>query len=155
MERRSASGHFGFESDPENEQKKRSEKRRADKMPEPEDFIEFGLIPEFVGRLPVVAKLNDLTEDDLVHILTKPRNALIKQREKLFAMEGITLQFEDDAIRAIAREALSRKTGARGLRAIVEELTLDLMYDFGVSKKKGTKKTITITAEDVRKRFIG
>lgn len=155
MERRSTSGHFGFESDPENEQKKRSEKRRADKMPEPEDFIEFGLIPEFVGRLPVVAKLNDLTEDDLVHILTKPRNALIKQREKLFAMEGITLQFEDDAIRAIAREALSRKTGARGLRAIVEELTLDLMYDFGVSKKKGTKKTITITAEDVRKRFIG
>ena len=70
-------------------------------------------------------------------------------------MEGITLQFEDEAIRAIAREALSRKTGARGLRAIVEELTLDLMYDFGVSKKKGTKKTITITAEDVRKRFIG
>lgn len=155
MERRSASGHFGFESDPENEQKKRSEKRRTDKMPEPEDFIEFGLIPEFVGRLPVVAKLNDLTEDDLVHILTKPRNALIKQREKLFAMEGIALQFEDEAIRAIAREALSRKTGARGLRAIVEELTLDLMYDFGVSKKKGSKKTITITAEDVRKRFIG
>ncbi|WP_140908462.1 ATP-dependent Clp protease ATP-binding subunit ClpX [Cognatiluteimonas lumbrici] len=96
---------------------------------EPEDLIKFGLIPEFVGRLPVVATLEELDEAALVKILSEPRNAITKQFRKLFDMEGVELEFRPDALAAIARKALKRKTGARGLRTIVESVLLDTMYD--------------------------
>jgi len=96
---------------------------------EPEDLIKFGLIPEFVGRLPVVATLEELDEDALVQILTEPKNALTKQYEKLFEMEGCEIEFRDDALRSVARKAMERKTGARGLRTILEQVLLDTMYD--------------------------
>ena len=96
---------------------------------EPEDLIKFGLIPEFVGRLPVVATLEELDEPALIKILTEPRNAISKQFKKLFEMEGVELEFRPDALAAIARKALKRKTGARGLRTIVESVLLDTMYD--------------------------
>jgi ATP-dependent Clp protease ATP-binding subunit ClpX len=96
---------------------------------EPEDLIKYGLIPEFVGRLPVVATLEELDEDALVQILTEPKNALTKQYEKLFAMEGCEIEFRDDALKAVARKAMDRKTGARGLRTILEQVLLDIMYD--------------------------
>jgi len=96
---------------------------------EPEDLIKFGLIPEFVGRLPVVATLEELDEGALVKILTEPKNAISKQFKKLFEMEGVELEFRQDALVAIARKALKRKTGARGLRTIVESVLLDTMYE--------------------------
>jgi len=96
---------------------------------EPQDLIKFGLIPEFVGRLPVVATLEELDENALVQILTEPKNALTKQYEKLFDMEGCEIEFRDDALRAVARKAMERKTGARGLRTILEQVLLDTMYD--------------------------
>ncbi|MDA0782180.1 MAG: ATP-dependent Clp protease ATP-binding subunit ClpX [Rickettsiales bacterium] len=108
------------------------EKRRVGEILQnlqPEDLVKFGLIPEFVGRLPVVATLNDLDEGALVEILTTPKNALIKQYQKLFEMENVKLEFKDDALDAIAKRAIERKTGARGLRAILEDILLDLMYD--------------------------
>ncbi|OVE80155.1 ATP-dependent protease ATP-binding subunit ClpX [bacterium J17] len=95
----------------------------------PEDLLKFGLIPEFVGRLPVVASLEELTEDALVAILSEPKNALVKQYQRLFDMESVRLKFTDEALKAIARQALERKLGARGLRAILEELMLELMYE--------------------------
>jgi len=94
-----------------------------------EDLLHFGLIPEFVGRLPVVATLNELNEEALIAILTQPKNALIKQYQKLFEFEGVHLRFTDGALRAVARQALKRKSGARGLRSILENVMLDLMYD--------------------------
>jgi ATP-dependent Clp protease ATP-binding subunit ClpX len=96
---------------------------------ETEDLLRFGMIPEFIGRVPVIASLGELDEEALVDILTKPRNALIKQYQRLFEMEGVILKFTDDALKAVAKEAISRKTGARGLRAILEEVMLDVMYD--------------------------
>ena len=99
------------------------------KQVEPEDLLKFGLIPEFVGRLPVVATLVDLDEDALVDILMKPKNALVKQYQRLFEMESVKLTFSDDALRAISRKAIKRKTGARGLRSIMEGNLLDTMFD--------------------------
>jgi ATP-dependent Clp protease ATP-binding subunit ClpX len=96
---------------------------------EPEDLLKFGLIPEFVGRLPVIATLEDLSIDALVDILTKPKNALVKQYGRLFEMEDVQLTFSEDALRQIALKALARKTGARGLRSIMESILLDTMYD--------------------------
>ncbi len=96
---------------------------------EPEDLIKYGLIPEFVGRLPVVATLTELDESALVRILTEPKNAITKQFSKLFEMEGSELEFRDEALRAVARKAMERKTGARGLRTILEHILLDTMYD--------------------------
>jgi ATP-dependent Clp protease ATP-binding subunit ClpX len=96
---------------------------------QPEDLIKFGLIPEFVGRLPVIATLNELTEDELVSILTEPKNALAKQYKKLFQLEDVNLRFTDGALRTIAKEALKRKSGARGLRSIMENIMLDIMYE--------------------------
>ncbi len=96
---------------------------------EPEDLLKFGLIPEFVGRLPVIATLEDLEESALVQILTTPKNALVKQYKRLFDMENVKLTFTDDALNAISRKAFSRKTGARGLRSIMEGILLDTMYD--------------------------
>jgi ATP-dependent Clp protease ATP-binding subunit ClpX len=96
---------------------------------EPEDLLKFGLIPEFVGRLPVVATLEDLDEEALIQILTEPKNALVKQFQRLFEMEGVKLTIPDDALRSIARKAIERKTGARGLRSIMEAILLDTMFD--------------------------
>jgi len=96
---------------------------------EPEDLIKFGLIPEFVGRLPVVATLEELDEEALVSILTEPKNALTKQYAKLFEMEGVEIEFREDALRSVARKAMARKTGARGLRTILEHVLLDTMYE--------------------------
>ncbi len=99
------------------------------KMVEPEDLIKYGLIPEFVGRLPVIATLEELDEKALIKILTEPKNALVKQFQKLFKMEGAELEFREEALNAIAKRALKRKTGARGLRSIIEHALLDIMYE--------------------------
>ena len=96
---------------------------------QPEDLLKYGLIPEFIGRLPVVATLNDLDEEALVRILTEPKNALVKQYQKIFELEKVQLRFTKGALRAIARAAMAKKTGARGLRAIMEEIMLDIMYE--------------------------
>jgi len=96
---------------------------------EPEDLLKFGLIPEFVGRLPIVATLEDLDEEALVKILTEPKNALVKQYQRLFEMEDVRLDFAEDALNAIARRAIARKTGARGLRSILEAILLESMFD--------------------------
>ena len=96
---------------------------------EPEDLLKFGLIPEFIGRLPVVATLEDLDEQALVEILTKPKNALVKQYGRLFEMEGVKLSFTDDALRSVATRAIARRTGARGLRSIMESILLHTMFD--------------------------
>jgi len=118
----------------------KSEKRVSEmfREVEPEDLIKFGLIPELVGRLPVVATLGELTEDALVQILTEPKNALLKQYQKLFAMDGVELEIRPSALSAISRKALARKTGARGLRSIMEHALIDTMFDLptldGVAK---------------------
>src|SRR5206468_5535371 len=96
---------------------------------EPEDLIKYGLIPEFVGRLPVVAVLDELDAGALVKILTEPKNALVKQYQKLLAMEGVELEYREHALQAIAKRALERRTGARGLRSIIEHALLDIMFD--------------------------
>ena len=94
-----------------------------------DDILEFGLIPELVGRLPVISSLTPLDTDALVRVLTEPKNALVKQYQRLFAMENADLQFSEEALQAIARKAQVKETGARGLRSIVEEVMLDIMYD--------------------------
>lgn len=112
----------------------------------PEDLLQFGLIPEFIGRLPILTALERLTEDDLVRILTEPKNALVKQYQRLIALDGAELDFNDDALRAIAQEALARNTGARGLRSIIEDTMRDIMYD--IPSREDVKKVI-ITRETV------
>ena len=118
----------------------KSEKRAADVFAsaEPEDLIKFGLIPELVGRLPVVATLGELTEEAMIQILTEPKNALVKQYQKLFAMDGVELEIRPSALAAISRKALARKTGARGLRSILEHALIDTMFELpaldGVAK---------------------
>ena len=94
----------------------------------PQDFIKFGLIPEFIGRVPVTVSLDSLDRDALVRILTEPKNSLVRQYQKLFELDGVTLHFDQDAIEAIADRAMERQTGARGLRAIMEDVMMDLMY---------------------------
>ncbi|MEQ1882463.1 MAG: AAA family ATPase, partial [Burkholderiales bacterium] len=96
---------------------------------EPEDLIKYGLIPEFVGRLPVVATLDELDELALIQILTEPKNALLKQYQRMFLMEGVELEMRPDALKALASKALARRTGARGLRSILEHVLLEIMYD--------------------------
>lgn len=112
----------------------------------PEDLLKYGLIPEFVGRLPVIVTLDALDENALVRILTEPKNALVKQYEKLFELDGVALEFNHDALKAVAEEALKRNTGARGLRAILEEVMLEVMYDVpsrsDIAKCIVTKETI-------------
>jgi ATP-dependent Clp protease ATP-binding subunit ClpX len=127
------------------------EKRAADvlKQLEPDDLVKFGMIPEFIGRVPVAAVLEPLDEETLMAILTEPRNALVKQYQKLLKMDNVQLDFKPDAIRAIAQEAYRRKTGARALRGIVEELMLDVMYE--LPSRKDVARC-TITKEMVEKR---
>ncbi|MCE7915344.1 MAG: ATP-dependent Clp protease ATP-binding subunit ClpX [Nitrosomonas sp. PRO4] len=125
---RTEKGGIGFGADVKSHAKKDTNKILQ--QVEPEDLVKFGLIPEFVGRLPVVATLEELNEAALIQILTEPRNALVKQYWKMFNMEGgVDLEFREPALKAIAKRALIRKTGARGLRSILEEILLDIMYD--------------------------
>jgi ATP-dependent Clp protease ATP-binding subunit ClpX len=118
---------------------------------QPQDLIRFGLIPEFVGRLPVVGVLDDLDENVLIEILTKPRNAIVRQYQRLFEFENVRLRFSEDALRSIAQEAMARKVGARGLRMILEELMLDLMYHLPSQKKV---KEFEVSKEMVEKRDV-
>jgi ATP-dependent Clp protease ATP-binding subunit ClpX len=118
---------------------------------QPEDLIKFGLIPEFVGRLPVVGVLEELDEAALIEILTRPKNAIVKQYQRLFEFENVRLKFSEDALRAVARQAMVRKVGARGLRMILEELMLDLMYHLPSQKKV---KEFEVTREMVEKRNV-
>jgi len=120
-------------------------------LAQPMDLIKFGLIPEFIGRLPVMGVLSDLDEAALVEILTRPRNAIVKQYQRLFEFENVKLRFSEDALTAIAREALNRKVGARGLRMILEELMLDLMYQLPGQKKI---KEFEVTREMVEQRNV-
>ncbi|WFB35621.1 ATP-dependent Clp protease ATP-binding subunit ClpX [Kiritimatiellota bacterium B12222] len=125
----------------------------SDTVVDPHDLVKFGLIPEFVGRLPVVAVLNELSEKDLIHILTQPRNAMVKQYAKLLSMDGVDLSFTDTALAEIARVAYKRGTGARGLRAILERVMLDIMYD--TPAQKGEKDAYRITKPMVQSRLAG
>ena len=125
---RANKGGIGFSAEVRSKEQVKSLSEALEGV-EPEDLIKYGLIPEFVGRLPVVATLNELDEDALVRILTEPRNALTKQYGKLFEMESVELDFREEALRAMARKAMERNTGARGLRSIMEGVLLDIMYD--------------------------
>ena len=115
----------------------------------PEDLVKFGLIPEFTGRLPVITAMKDLTEDDLVRVLTEPKNSLVKQYRKLLSMDGVDLRFEDEALAELAGMALRRKTGARGLRAEMERLMTDIMYE---SPGNARMKKVTVTAAMIREK---
>ncbi|KPJ79361.1 MAG: ATP-dependent Clp protease ATP-binding subunit ClpX [Gammaproteobacteria bacterium SG8_30] len=128
IEQRSSRGGIGFAAEVKSA-KERPHGTDVFKDVEPEDLIKYGLIPEFVGRLPVVATLEELDEQALITILTQPRNALTKQYGRLFDMEGVDLEFRDDGLLAVAKKAMERKTGARGLRTILENVLLDIMYD--------------------------
>ena len=125
---RSEKGGIGFSA---RVKSKDSQKNVGDtlKEVEPEDLVKYGLIPEFVGRLPVIATLDELDEDALIQILTEPKNSLVKQYQRLFDMESVELDFREDALRAVATKAMERKTGARGLRSIMESVLLDIMYE--------------------------
>jgi ATP-dependent Clp protease ATP-binding subunit ClpX len=127
ISRRGKGSAMGFGADVRSEEDQRIGDVLA--VLEPEDLLKFGLIPEFVGSLPVVATLRDLDEDALITILTKPKNALVKQYQRLFEMESVKLSFTEDALSAIARKAVTRKTGARGLRSILEDVLLDTMFE--------------------------
>ncbi len=118
----------------------------------PEDMMKFGLIPEFVGRVPVIAHLNPLEEEDLIQILTKPRNALVRQYQKMFELEGVELSFQKDAIALIANKAIQRKLGARGLRLIMEDLMLDHLFDLPGSAEHESE--MTITAEMIKQKHF-
>jgi ATP-dependent Clp protease ATP-binding subunit ClpX len=130
---RSSKSGIGFVADVKTSEQEQSIGELLNEV-EPADLIRYGLIPEFVGRLPVVATLEELDEDALVSILLEPKNALTKQYRKLFDMEGVELEFRDDALRAVAKRAMKRKTGARGLRTILEGVLLDTMYDLPSSR---------------------
>ena len=116
----------------------------------PEDLVKFGLIPEFTGRLPVITTMKELTEDELVRVLTEPKNSLVKQYQKLLAMDGVTLSFEPEALRELAKMALKRKTGARGLRAEMEKLMTDVMYEAPGNPKM---KKVVVTTKMIRDRL--
>lgn len=133
IQARSEKGGIGFSADVKSKDDKSSIGTLLSGV-EAEDLIKYGLIPEFVGRLPVVATLDELDVDGLVEILVKPKNALVKQYKKLFELEGCDLEIREDALRAIARKAMDRKTGARGLRTIVERALLDTMYELPSSE---------------------
>ena len=145
---RSSKSGIGFVADVKTEENEQSIGELLYEV-EPEDLIRYGLIPEFVGRLPVVATLEELDEDALVQILLEPKNALTKQYRKLFEMEGVELEFREDALAAVAKRAMERKTGARGLRTILENVLLDTMYDLpsSTSAKKVVVDEAVVTGE--------
>jgi ATP-dependent Clp protease ATP-binding subunit ClpX len=146
IQRRIGESRLGFGA----EIKSRDEFKLGELLREvqPEDLLKFGLIPEFIGRLPMVATLHELNEDALIEILTAPRNSLVKQFQKLFEMDGVRCKFTKGALKAVAKKALIRESGARGLRAILEESMLDIMYD--VPSKNGIKEVVI--NEDVIRR---
>ena len=145
IQNRTTKTGIGFVAEVKSEKEKNDLESNLNKI-EPEDLVNYGLIPEFVGRLPVLATLHELDEDALVRILLEPKNALTKQYIKLFEMEGVDLNFRDDAVSEIATRAIKRKTGARGLRTILEELLLDTMFDLPSSE---TAKKVVLDASVV------
>jgi ATP-dependent Clp protease ATP-binding subunit ClpX len=149
VEQRIGKRAMGFVQPTDNSQARERRASEVLKYVEPDDMVKFGMIPEFIGRVPVMAVIDPLDEEALTEILTEPRNALVKQYQKLLKMDNVTLEFKPDAIRAIAREAYRRKTGARALRGIVEELMLEIMYELP-SRKDVTR--CVITREMVEKR---
>jgi ATP-dependent Clp protease ATP-binding subunit ClpX len=155
IERRIGKRTVGFKTGEDAEREQVAVPSRRDdellQMAQPMDLVKFGLIPEFIGRLPVMGVLSDLDESALVQILTKPRNAIVKQYQRLFEFENVKLRFSDDALTAVAREAMNRKVGARGLRMILEELMLDLMYQLPGQKKI---KEFEVTREMVEQRNV-
>jgi ATP-dependent Clp protease ATP-binding subunit ClpX len=149
VEQRIGKKSIGFVQPGENQVSR--EKRAADVLRylEPEDLVKFGLIPEFIGRIPAISVVDPLNEESLMAILTEPKNALVKQFQKLMRMDNVHLEFQPDSLRAIAREAYRRKTGARALRGIIEELMLDVMYE--LPSRKDLKRCV-ITREMVEQR---
>lgn len=143
IKKKQGSNVLGFNQD----KKGKNDHDKVISKVETDDLVKYGLIPELIGRLHMVATLNEITEDDMVHILTEPKNALIKQYIKLFQMDDVKLEFEKDALKELARLAIIRKTGARGLRSILEDIMLDIMFDL----PKYKNKTITISKEVVLK----
>ncbi len=148
IERRLGKNTLGFNATP---RKKVDAQKPIYSQVEPEDLIKFGLIPEFVGRVPIISHLEPLTEQDLTEILTKPKNALIRQYQRMFEMEDVTLKFQKEAISLIARQAINRKLGARGLRLIMEDLMLDFLFSLPNVKDQ---KELTITADMVRQKPV-
>ena len=140
VERRTEAAGIGFGATVAS--KKERKKSELLRQVEPDDLVRFGLIPEFVGRLPVIVPLEELDEEALMRIATEPKNALVKQYRKLFEMEGVALEFTPGAIRAIARKAIERRTGARGLRSIMEEVLLDLMFELPNLSSEGVHKIL-------------
>jgi ATP-dependent Clp protease ATP-binding subunit ClpX len=153
--RRAGKKALGFRTGEEEEAEvtPTDKKKKAELLSDvqPQDLIKFGLIPEFVGRMPVMGTLDDLDEAALMEILTRPKNAIVKQYQRLFEFENVRLKFSEDALHAIARQAMARKVGARGLRMILEELMLDLMYHLPSQKKV---KEFEVTREMVEKRDV-
>ncbi len=145
IDRRISNQSLGFRAKVQSRRERRVGDLLAQVMPE--DLLKYGLIPEFIGRVPVVATLHELDEEALIRILVEPRNALVKQFQKFFALDGVDLEFTPDSLRAIAEEAISRNTGARALRTIIEELMVNIMYE--IPSRKDVRKVI-VTAETVR-----
>ncbi|WP_408896398.1 ATP-dependent Clp protease ATP-binding subunit ClpX [Nocardioides sp. R1-1] len=144
IEQRVGKKSLGFTAEPRGEAERAADDLLA--QVRPEDLTKFGLIPEFIGRLPLIASVSPLDQDALVQILTEPRNALVKQYQKLFELDGVELEFTEDAVAAIADKALERGTGARGLRAIIEEVLLHVMYDV---PSRGDVEKVVVTREVV------
>ena len=144
--KRTEQGGIGFGAHVHSKAEADENNNRLLQQIEPEDLVKFGLIPEFVGRLPIIALLDTLDEDALIHILTEPKNAIVRQFEKIFGFENVSLEFTPDALQAIAQKAITRKTGARGLRSIVEQTLLDTM--FNLPDQKDIDK-VTVTAATI------
>jgi len=125
LKRKQGENVLGFGHD----KKSKDEQKPTYDMAEPDDLVKYGIVPELIGRLPIIASLNEISEEDMIRILTEPKNSIIRQYQKLFEMDNATLTFEEDALKAIAKKAIDRKTGARGLRAIIEERMIDIMYE--------------------------
>jgi ATP-dependent Clp protease ATP-binding subunit ClpX len=139
IENRTSNRTMGIAAEIKTSKEKESSENILQKV-EPDDLVKFGLIPEFIGRLPVMAVLDQLDEASLINILTQPKNALTKQYQKLFGYEGVNLRFTDGALKAIAQQALKRKTGARGLRGVIETSMLDIMFE--IPSKTNVKEVI-------------
>ncbi len=134
IKRRLGKGIMGFKSDDQSSDKLEKNKSETLRLTEPEDLLGFGLIPEFIGRLPIISTLDELSEEQLIRILTEPKNAMLKQYQKLIALEGAELNLTKDALQGLAQEAVKRGTGARALRSIFEKLMLDIMYELPSNK---------------------
>ena len=155
IQKRLSQKGMGFLGESEKDDLSENEKRASKLFSQiqPEDLLSFGLIPEFIGRLPVMAPLQALDEDDLVRVLTEPKNALVKQYKKLMAMDGITLSFDEEALKQIATVAVKRKVGARALRAIIEDILMDTMFEAPGSRKKTAKLTVKQVNDYIKNRL--